>query len=100
MKNFVPQMSRPPPPDLPPGVQPPIRMNFPPPELPPGSYAPPTYGAASTSTSSYYSNYGGASYSGAASQPFAQPGKEKKKKKEKKFNPMGFRPPKHKPESR
>jgi len=25
---------------------------------------------------------------------------EKKKKKEKKFSPMGFRPPKHKPESR
>jgi transcription initiation factor TFIID subunit TAF12 len=28
------------------------------------------------------------------------PVEKKKKKKEKRFNPMGFRPPKHKPESR
>ena len=37
------------------------------------------------------------------SQPPLPPqptGEKKKKKKEKRFNPMGFRPPKHKPESR
>jgi len=100
MKKFVPQVSAPPPPDLPPGVQPPIRMNFPPPELPPGAYnaptygGPSTYGAAASTTSSYYSSH-------TVPKPAPPPFKaEKKKKKEKKFNPMGFRPPKHKPESR
>ena len=34
------------------------------------------------------------------SQPAAPPPEKKKKKKEKRFSPMGFRPPKHKPESR
>ena len=32
--------------------------------------------------------------------PPQEPAEKKKKKKEKRFNPMGFRPPKHKPESR
>jgi len=86
-----------PPPPLPPGAPPPPphRMNFPPPELPPGAYN----NASSNYTSSYY---GSSASSGAAapSAPAPGPVKEKKKKKEKKFSPMGFRPPKHKPESR
>merc|ERR1719206_155613 len=89
-------LSRPPPP-LPPGAPPPprMRMNFPPPELPPGAYNAPSY----TSTSSYYGNTAGPS-AVAPSTSSAGPVKKKKEKKEKKFSPMGFRPPKHKPESR
>jgi len=81
-----PNFSQPPPP-IPGGQRP--KLNFPPPDLPPGA---PGLSGAST-TSSYYAS----TSSNKASGPVF---KEKKKKKEKKFNPLGFRPPKHKPESR
>ena len=49
-------------------------------------------------TTNNYSPYGAAnSYVKSTAAP---PEKKQKKKKEKRFSPMGFRPPKHKPESR
>jgi len=64
-----------------------------------GSIQQPHYGASNSST-----QHGGVKNYG---QSYQQPGstpshteKKPKKKKEKRFSPMGFRPPKHKPESR
>jgi hypothetical protein len=60
----------------------------------PGSY----YGS---SASSYYSSSASGAKVAPAPTPAPAPPVEKKKKKEKqRFSPMGFRPPKHKPESR
>lgn len=64
---------------------------------------PPTHAShGTTNNSSQYSsanNYG-QSYQQSESNTSAAIEKKPKKKKEKRFSPMGFRPPKHKPESR
>ena len=46
------------------------------------------------------SNYYYGAGASAAAAPTAPPAQKEKKKKEKRFSPMGFRPPKNKPESR
>jgi hypothetical protein len=57
-----------------------------------GSY----YGASTATTGSYY----GAAAAAAGPSVSQQPVEKKKKKEKQRFSPMGFRPPKHKPESR
>jgi len=112
--NFTGKKVAAPPPPRPPPQQPPQQPPpHPPPSLP---HQRPAHGYGAVpppppppmSATSYASAAAGTSRGGAGGLNLAPPsvssggggggGKEKKKKK--KFNPMGFRPPKHKPESR
>ena len=62
--------------------------------------APPPVAAASASLASTSSGAPSHQHVSKVIIPHVTEEKKKKKKKEKRFSPMGFRPPKHKPESR